>query len=83
MLEAGNTMTSPVQLYTEYAVAVGASTVTATAVNADALITALITFGVSLVTLAGGELIKYLVAFFKKKTDELNKDEKKGEDKNG
>lgn len=76
-------MTSPVQLYTEYAVAVGASTVTATAVNADALITALITFGVSLVTLAGGELIKYLVAFFKKKTDELNKDEKKGEDKNG
>jgi len=83
MLEVGNLMTSPTQLYTEFAVAVGASTVTATAVNADALITALITFGVSLVTLAGGELIKYLVAFFKKKTDDLNKDEKKGEDKNG
>ena len=79
----GLNMTSPVQLYSEYAVAVGASTVTATAVNADALITALITFGVSLVTLAGGELIKYLVAFFKKKTDDLNKDEKKGEDDNG
>lgn len=45
-------------------------------VDASPLLTALITFGVSLVTLAGGELIKFLVAYLKKRTDDLKKDEK-------
>lgn len=44
-------------------------------VDASPLLTALITFGVSLVTLAGGELVKYLVALLKKKTDDLKDDE--------
>ena len=48
------------------------------AVNLDYLWTALITFAVSLITLAGGELVKYLVAFFKKKTKDLeNESEEK------
>ena len=49
--------------------------------NFEPLVTALITFGVSLVTLVGGELIKYLVNFFTKKTQDLNLKEDKDEDK--
>ena len=60
----------------ELGVSTTASMGVSSAVNADALLTALITFGVSLVTLAGGELIKFLVAFFKKKTEELEKKDK-------
>lgn len=50
-------------------------------VNLDYLWTALITFAVSLITLAGGEFVKYLVALFKKKTKELeeNSEENKNE----
>lgn len=71
------------QFVTELAIAVPVSAGVANGLNADALITALITFGVSVVTLVGGELIKFLVAFFKKKTDELTKKDSqtKGEDK--
>ena len=54
-----------------------ATTVVATAVSADGLLTALIGFGTALVTVVGGELIKFLVAWFKKKTDNLNKEEDK------
>ena len=61
------------QFVTELAIAVPVSAGVANGLNADALITALITFGVSLVTLVGGELIKFLVEFFKKKTDDLTK----------
>lgn len=43
-------------------------------VSTDNLLTALITFGVSLITLVGGELIKFLVAYFKKKTKKLEED---------
>lgn len=64
-------MNSAGELLIELGVSVGASNVAANAMNADALITALITFGVSVVTLVGGELIKFLVAYFKKKTDAL------------
>ena len=60
----------------ELAVSVTSSTAIATSVDASPLLTALITFGVSVVTLVGGELIKFLVAYFKKKTDELEKKEK-------
>ena len=78
----GNASVSIVEL----GVSVGASNIVANSVNADALLTALITFGVSVVTLVGGELIKFLVAFFKKKTDDLSapKDESgKDEKPNG
>lgn len=65
----------------ELAVSVTSSTAIATSVDASPLLTALITFGVSIVTLVGGELIKFLVAYFKKKTDELEKPKKKGSKK--
>lgn len=51
-------------------------------IGVDNLLTALITFGISVITVVGGELIKYLVTFFKKKTEQLeNKNpQKKGEE---
>ena len=58
------------------------SGVAATAVDATPLLTALITFGVSLVTLAGGELVKFLVAYFKAKTKKLEESDKKDDKKN-
>ena len=64
----------------EFAVAMPTSFAVAESISADNLITALITFGISLITLVGGELIKFLVAFFKNKTkkfDDENKEEKK------
>lgn len=45
------------------------------AVNLDYLWTALITFAVTLITLAGGELIKFLVTLLKKKTKDLEESE--------
>lgn len=51
------------------------TTIVATSVNADGLITALIGFGTALVTVVGGKLIEFLVAWFKKKTDKLNEKE--------
>lgn len=53
------------------------TTAVATSVNAEPLLTALIGFGVSLVTMVGGELVKFLVAFFKKKTKDLQEPEGK------
>lgn len=55
----------------EIATSVTASSAVALAVDASPLITALITFGISIVTVVGGELIKYLVAYFQKKTKDL------------
>lgn len=52
----------------ELGVATTTSYAICSSVSADNLVTALITFGVSLVTLVGGELIKFLVAFLKNKT---------------
>lgn len=67
----------------EVAVSTGTSLAVATSVNADQLLTALITFGVSLVTMVGGELIKFLVAYLKKKTNSLQDEEKENkEDEN-
>ena len=58
---------------------IGTSTLTtgiiSTAVSADPLLTALIGFGVSLVTMVGGELLKLLVAYLKKKTKEISKED--------
>ena len=64
----------------ETGVAAGSTIALATSVNAEPLLTALIGFGVSLVTMAGGELVKYLVAYFKNKTKKLEQDNK--DDKN-
>lgn len=60
----------------ELAVATGVTTAVSMSVNADPLITALIGFGVSLVTMVGGELVKYLVAFFKAKREKIEKGDK-------
>ena len=59
----------------EIAVATATTTAVATSVNAEPLLTALIGLGVSIVTMVGGELVKFLVAYFKKKTKDLNPDE--------
>ena len=66
----------------ELAVSSTASLGIATSVDASPLLTALITLGVSLVTIVGGEIVKYLYAFFKKKREDLEgKPEEKHEDK--
>ena len=62
----------------EVGVSTGATVAVATAVNAEPLLTALIGFGVSLVTVVGGELIKLLVAYLKNKRSKYESvDEKK------
>ena len=55
----------------------------ATSVDATPLLTVLITFATTLITMVGGELIKFLVAYFKKKTKELEgkKEEENKENK--
>lgn len=47
------------------------STGVAMSVNAEPLLTALITLGVSLVTVVGAEAVKFLVAFIKKKRQDI------------
>ena len=59
----------------ETAVAGTTTTIISTAMNLDSLLTALIGFGTALITVVGGELIKFLVAYFKKKTENLEKTE--------
>lgn len=59
----------------EVAISTATTTAVATSVNAEPLLTALIGLGVSIVTMVGGELVKFLVAFFKKKTKDLSGDE--------
>ena len=65
----------------EIAVATATTTAVATSVNAEPLLTALIGLGVSIVTMVGGELVKFLVAYFKKKTKDLNPEDKQEEKK--
>ena len=48
-----------------------ATTVVATSINAEPLLTALIGFGVSVVTMVGGEAIKFAVAWLKKKREDV------------
>lgn len=64
----------------EIGISTFASTAIATSVDASALLTALISFGIAVITLVGGELIKYLVAFWKKKTQDLNVKEEENND---
>ena len=61
----------------EVGVSTGASLGVAMAVNAEPLLTALITLGVSLVTVVGTELVKFLTAWLKKKREALEKEEQK------
>lgn len=65
----------------EVGVAAATSTAVATAVDASPLLTALISLGVTIVTVVGAELVKFLVAFLKKKTDELEGKSKDKQDK--
>lgn len=75
-------MSSSVIVVTELAVSTGTSLAVATSVDATPLLTALITFGVSLVTIVGGELIKFLVVYLKKKTNDLKEGEGEKENEN-
>ena len=59
----------------EIGIATIGTTAIATNVNADALLTALIGLGISIVTVVGGELVKFLVAFLKKQTQKYSKEE--------
>lgn len=60
----------------EVGVSTGASMGVAMAVNAEPLLTALITLGVSLVTVVGTELVKFLTAWLKKKREDIEKEDK-------
>ena len=60
----------------EVGVAATTGTAVATAVDASPLLTALISLGVTIVTVVGAEVVKFLVALFKKKTDELTIEDK-------
>ena len=64
-------------LFGELLVSTASSTVIASSVDASPLLTTLITFGVSLITIVGGELIKFLVAYLKKKRKEIEDEEDK------
>ena len=66
----------------------GASISTGVCVSADTspLLTALITFGVTLITVVGTELIKYLKTYLTNKRQKLEEDikeDKKDENENG
>ena len=66
----------------------GASISTGMCVSADTspLLTALITFGVTLITVVGSELIKYLTTYLRNKRQKLEediKDETKDGEQNG
>lgn len=66
-------MTNPIITSYEVVVASLSSYAIAQAVDFTPLLTALITFGVSIITIVGTEIIKFLVTFFRKKTEDLNK----------
>lgn len=55
------------------------SSVLSEVLSLDNLWTALITFAISLITVAGGELIKFVVAYLKKKTNDIESTDKKEE----
>ena len=67
------------QALAEIGVATTTSLIVCESIGVDNLLTALITFGISVITVVGGELIKFLVAFFKNKTSELENKDKKEE----
>ena len=73
-------MNSVTLTLSELAVSSSVSFAVSQSANFDTLTTALTTFGVSLITIAGGELIKVIVSFLqskKRKFDQENVIEKK------
>lgn len=80
-------MNSATFTFSEFAISSSVSFAVSQSANFDTLTTALITFGVSLITIAGGELIKVIVSFLqskKRKFDQENvikKEDKKGKGK--
>ena len=74
-------MVNPSVALVEVGVAATTGTAVSTAVDASPLLTALISLGVTIVTVVGAEVVKFLVAFFKKKTDELTIEDKPNKDK--
>lgn len=71
----------------EFITSASISTGICASVDTTPLLTAVITFGVTLVTVVGSEIIKFLVSFIRKKKQELGledtKEEQKKEDNNG
>lgn len=71
----------------EFITSASISTGICASVDTTPLVTAIITFGVTLVTVVGSELIKFLVSYIRKKKQDLGleetKDEQKKEDNNG
>ena len=75
-------MNSGLIVASELTVSTATSTGICLAVNAEPLLTALITLGVSLVTVVGGKLVEFLVAWLQKKTKDIKEeDTKDGESK--
>lgn len=70
-----------IKVAAESVVACSTSFVASEAMNLDTLWTALTTFAVTIVTMVGGEVIKFLVAYFKKKTHDIEKEDKPEEKK--
>ena len=62
-------------------IAIPTSLIVAESLELNSLWTALVSFAVSIITIVGGEIIKFLVAYFKNKTEKLeqkdNEEEKK------
>lgn len=62
-------------------IAIPTSLIVAESLELNSLWTALVSFAVSVITIVGGEIIKFLVAYFKNKTEKLehknNEEEKK------
>lgn len=65
----------------EFITSAGISTGICASVDTTPLLTAVITFGVTLVTVVGSELIKFLVSYIRKKKEELGLNETREEDK--
>ena len=65
------------------AVSAGAGIAVSEAANLNLLWTALVTLAISIVTNVGSEIVKMLVAFFKKKTHDIEEEDKKEEHKEG
>lgn len=63
----------------ELGVATLGTTAVSLSVSAEPLLTALIGFGISIVTLVGGELVKLAVSWLKKKREKIEKEETKDE----
>lgn len=64
----------------EIGISTAVTTTASISAQLDPLWTALIGFGVSLVTMVGGEVVKWLVSYFKKKRVDIE-NTIKGEDK--